>query len=526
MKTRVPFFLFLLTMFVGVDVQSQEFSFLSEDDSYSPYQSNLPNEIQFLVNDEFQKVLFNPATGAWIESTQFFTTIVPNSSSVRLVGILPEKWVVQFSYRDYITTNRQNNEYSRTTTELSTNGDSRRETDTDFYMIENFESRIASEFSEFKVSKLLKSSDQKARALSLYVGFSGNESLSSGQTDRNNRSDTNQYFTDTLGITRNQVSVTDLTNDNESYLNKWRVGFEFSLVSEDVNMKHQLNMQATFLENENLENELTTIDRFTNEIVNDRMITSETSQSTISTNMREIMPIGIGYRGFLSKAMNRFGNDFVLISIAGNYSLGESLMVRNTSTVNRQEVNDTVENVSEGSSVYRNKLNEFLVDIQSRIGYTIKFSESDLDFFTGIVSFVNFQELETHRVSNTRSIDRVNKTVWSTGVYIPVFAELALNNWIQIFGGATLTSSYEKESLETKPIDENANNQVRRDDDIYTYSDLIVTTNDRVNTISQITQRSFFGLKAHHKSGLRLLADINGDIARLGGWNITIGYAF
>jgi hypothetical protein len=513
-------------MFVGVDVQSQEFSFLAEDDSYSPYQSNLPKEVQFLVNDEFQKILFNPAAGAWIESTQFFTTIVPNSSSIRLVGILPKKWVFQFSYRDYITTNRLNNEYSRTTTELSTNGDSRRETDTEFFMIEDFESRIASEFSEFKVSKLLKSSEQKARALSLYVGFSGNESLSSGQTDRNDRSDTNQYFADTLGITGYQVSVTDLTNDNDSYLNKWRVGLEYSLVSEDVNMKHELSMQATFLENENIENKLSTIDRFTNEIVNDRTITSETRLSTISSNMREIIPIGIGYRGFLSKALNRFGNDFVLISLAGNYSLGESMLVRNNSTLNRQEVNDTVENVSEGSSVYRNKLDEYLVDIQSRIGYTIKFSESDLDFFTGIVSFVNFQDLETHRVSNNRSIDRVNETVWSTGVYIPVFAELALNDWVQIFGGATLTSSYEKESLEAKPIDESAYDQVRRDADIYTYSDLTVTTTDRVNTISQLTQRSFFGLKAHHKSGLRLIADINGDIARLGGWNITIGYAF
>ncbi|GAB5408595.1 MAG: hypothetical protein BalsKO_09600 [Balneolaceae bacterium] len=226
----------------------------------------------------------------------------------------------------------------------------------------------------------------------------------------------------------------------------------------------------------------------------------------------------VGYNGYFNKAMKWISEDYIFASVEGYYGFDKT----DIEFSERIELLDINNGIIQSTNDVNNSLTDdnrsgYFASATLKIGYGVKVPFEDGYFFTGLSNRFQYMLTEGSFIQSNAGLTDFENSFHFFDAEIPLFGEVFLSDWFSIFGGANMKFSYSsysyKERLSVPIYDESTGNEI----------DFV-----EKRTISRYEDltRTYFGIKASHKSGLKLMADINGDLARLSGWYFTVGYQF
>ena len=489
------------------------------DANYSALQSQMPYEFRFLYNDQYLQALSNSAKTAFVEGNQVYTSIDPGADdNFTVLAIWDQSWLAGFSIFNNYLDSDFNRSQSYANSEDVISGTTRiieQQMDSSFdYSISE---RPRTEL-EFRLAKVLASTENSARSLGLRFGWNKDS-----RTEDGRGIDTYDLFYERYEsgvIDRREIVQQNRTDDfaRNTKNNTIILALEYSSAHERGETYHTVSAQ--FSEGDDFRGERRADVRYYSreqfQYGPDTVYVDITEREVVQNrvNRFERSPVLFGYEGYANRQLNWLGNDYLFIGLAGFYSFGESTISENYSNTVSYFSPDTTR---QGSSYNLDptKSDEWAFFGRISAGYAVQIQANDLSFFTGVNPYFEYMKSNSYAVSG--ALIGTESSIYRLIGIIPLFAEYKLNDFISLTGGGIAQFSYTNQEnlnkLATPFQAQNVNNWDSFDSE------------DQSSQFSQ-TQRTFFGFKASHDSGLRLAADIRGDLTRLSDWFVTVGYVF
>ena len=517
MKYLIPAVLLCAVSFSSAVAQSYlSFDEYIPDNQYSPFLNRVPYEYSFLLNDDHSKALFNPAYSAFIENSQVYLTVDPGSGkNVRVSGISAGSLVWGISARNRYddTESVRNNRTFETRTNIS--GVNRSEFFFDRTSIDNNFSKTTGNDLEFRIAKIISGDSESSRAIGFRLAYSEAQQLRDQYSQNLTNDRTETYRNDTLIATQNaNLDRQDfyVLEDAADRVYASLDYYSYKLNSESI---HRLILQKGFGEfnqtrrdDDDLQNSQIDVEAATQTIINQlRMRLDKTASSS--------SPLTFGYDGYQKGVLGWLGNDYWFVSAHGTYSSHQSEFEISELESIREVTNSILTRNENESSQDSYSYDNWRIDGRISAGYAVTIESEDLRFFTGLNPYFNFRKSEFGNIQPV-GLYVEEQTIYRAGGRIPIFGSIQLSEFVSIWGGGNINAYYNY-TLSSFILEESfdPDSNVLR-----TYEQQ--TDNNRVD----VSQTTFIGLKATHKSGLMLIADLNGDLAAFSGWLITVGYSF
>ncbi len=520
---------FLLLLFAQFNVKAQidvsnqrntVFEPIQQDNGYTAYQRNVPFEFQFLIDDLYSRVLYNPSYLRSIDSSRIYTTIEPGSNrNYRLSYLSKNGWFLNLSMGNEYNESFSNSNRTSFRADADSNGifSNLRRVDSELFGQGESENEINR--GELKWSKLFKNEEGRYSSLGIYLRYNRSISNRTNNSSSLSTSVYQDFRNDTLTRIRYYEDEVQDFDVNTRNTRKILVGLEHSFINGSRQGYQRLYGQynATDYLDNNTRVDYSERDEFRPE---DNLMFDQIDQlERIYRQEIKYTPWLIGYEAYLNVNTNWLGEDFIFAYIDTYY--GENNTDLNFSRIEdriiiEDDIPESLTNLNIQLDAQDKKEYQFKGYIQ--LGYALNLKTEDINIFTGLAQSFQYIQNEGYFGNLNYGILEFNDNYHQFSSIIPVFGEYSVNNWLSFFGGATVTFDYNisqrREKLETPLQSENGLNTV---------SDL----NEKLtNQNFQDQTRSYFGVKASHKSGLRLIADVNGDLARLSVWRFTLGYQF
>lgn len=497
---------------------SDRYQPIQQDQEFSPYQRNVPFEFQFLIEDDLTSILFNPAMLSKIDSNQTYITVYPGSNqNYRLAYLSANKWFSSISFRNIYSDAFSVNESFSNEITSRVSGDFSYSNTKVIEIISEDDRENSTNFLELRVAKLLKSTTEKSSAIGFYIAYS-NQNYKAIRNNRSILTTTGMVFeADTL--VENNNSGRDYRNLSigESPSDKILFGLDYSHSSQETQHSHRLYGQFNDYESNSssLRLDIRNSGRSFFDGRDSLFNIDRIEQNRVS--LTESTPWVIGYQGYLNRAVNWLSNDYVFASINSYYGFDQAELkfseISEVLDVNNgvpQSINN-IERVFEKPDG-----NGYEASAKLAFGYGLKVPFQDGYFFTGLSQSFQYVQSEGYLVNQNFGLVKYDDTFHFYDALIPVFGEIALTDWISLFSGANMLFSYSASNSKQRLTDSIEDTNLIENDFIQ----------KRTSARFQDNTSTYFGLKATHKSGLKVLADINGDLARVSGWYITLGYSF
>ncbi len=521
MKYFFPAFFFLLLISGVVKSQNlEDFQPIELDQGFTPYQRYIPFEFLFLVDNELTKVIYNPAFLSEADSSALYATVEPGiRRNYRLAYISPKKWMVRGSFMDDTDDSNSLRETSSDEQNTSLSGIFREEeTRTSTEDLDSSQKQNT-HAGEIQVSRLLPSSSQESfRAISFDFSYSISTWDSEWQRTRLTTTDTELYRNDTLETRRSVFDYSYTLGEDKTNRSQFQAGITFSFARERLQGVHRFYGEYGDIEVKNNSINSTISGNILEEVESDTSFLNSNRRNIGNINNTIFNPWNIGYKGYFNRQLNWMGEDYIFATVQANYGSDEGLIevvydVQNLTTNNSG---------SEGSNPFETNLakrnaSAYLGTGLFTFGYVVKKEHEDLTIFAGLSQTLAYSQFEGFTGNRGVGILSVDENLQTATTTIPIFGEYQLNKWISVFGGATTNLNYTSSTQELRTDIPTGENSIS-DPDSY----LSKTTSQEY--IERTT--SYFGLKASHKSGITVLADVNGDLSRLSTWYFTIGYKF
>jgi hypothetical protein len=516
MKYLPVFVLFLWVISFNTHAQDiTVFDPIQKDNRYTPYQLNVSSGYQFLLQDELTKVLFNPAYLSEINGSHVYGTLEPGSNRNLRLAYMKDDWIVHGSFYSVYNYDEFDDFRIDESFDINYNGIFREETDQRAVLSTSRETTNDAYTGEIRFAKLLSQSDESSRAIGFYLAYG---------RDSNERDRINSRTTDVERMVFRNDTLTEVYTSDEEDLNintqentnrKYYAAIDYSFLNESTQGYHRVFFQYAKREVLNGVFDTNDDDTQTEDIENGFSSTYITRRDRESVNREELSPILFGYEGYFNKEINWLGSDYFFTSLRASFSPADPGI-----TFTDRYVITTINNGSSSENVIRDyeltdsENSSFQARGSLTLGYAIELNYEDLKFFTGFSQSVGYIKTNSRFMDNNNGVMELDRGDIQLTSRVPVFAEYSLNEWISVFGGGSLivnnqfnTTEY---SIDT-PLEDISVNDF----------------NQKYNSFTESTSNNtFFGVKVVHPEGLQLMADINGDIARLGGWRITVGYSF
>lgn len=514
----------LLLLFVQLNVKAQRnsvFQSIVNDNGYSPYQKLVAPDFQFLLEDDLTRVLFNPSYLSRIDSNQVYTTIdTGNNNNYRFAYISRKGWLFQASFQSYLEDANSNVVTKSLESSSNVNGNlitqQTRTIENESYNRNEALSNLA----ELKFSKLITSSGSTAKSIGIYLNYDGSDYERDYGSINFNNSVTQLTRNDTLTNTDTWGGERVNIGDENSTYHRLRLGFEFAYSNENTQGYQRVYTQYSDLKEVSNRFQRDIDDRYMvnfEDTTNSSLYTYEQDNFRVQSNNS---PWIIGYNAYLNHRMDWNGEDYVFIALDASYGVDTNDLDNSIINVNGSTIDSIVQPTETSNvSLIGSGDKEYQFNADLRFGYAIRLRLDDFSIFTGISQTLGYIQHEGYFMRTYMGIQKYNDNYHRSVSTLPIFTEYALNEWFSFFGGAQFnlvyTSSRKQERLDTPYIDDG---DLAFDVEFHNFKS---TRNDFYNQTN-----TYFGFKASHKSGIRILADLNGDLARLSNWDITIGYQF
>lgn len=477
----------------------------------------VPDNFLFLVDDDFQKVLANPAKSG-LYQTPFTATTLENGANVPINAgiVLPGNWVITVSHLNSNTTGFSESDVSQFETISFVQGlDLVTETQSRTDRVE-IETNDAFNSSELRVIKTWKNRENDSRAFGTFLGFT--------QSDREEVIQSNLFFKNKVRRTRDDSLILQITNDigrvrdiiETEKRNLLQGGFEYYRASERGESAHKIYLQLTDFD---IEESVYTVRRDT---IENRTTNATTGRIDVYDEedriLTDAVPFGISYNGYINRKLNRFGDDFIFLSIGGRYSQGDlnfNLRMLDLFTIyqNGNETFTSSDNLNFGYTGNES----ILLFGEISPGYAVRVEGDNYNLFTGFNPFFSYTRVEDSYFYVEAAIRETMRSTLHTGARIPFFGSFEINEWLSFWGGGTLQFNHYLTKTEEEQVlkveEDNTNLPVD-----FSYS--IKNTNNRIQ------KGLFAGFKLSHKSGLTLNTNVRQNLAGINNWLISVGYFF
>lgn len=494
--------------------QHQKFN---SNSTFGVYQDELPDAFLFLIDDEFQQILVNPAKSALLEQPFAATTLADVTNFPINAGVvLPGDWVFTISYQNNNNTDLRKTDITQFETfsfvqglDLVTENQSRRDDN-------KTDETNAFNTTEVRMLKTWEKSDNEARALGAFLGFSQVDMREVGVFDLLFIDEVRRTRDDSLilEVTTNIGRIRDIIEQNK--LNLFQGGFEYYRVSSNGESAHKVYVQLTDFDHE----------ESLFEVRRDTIVNRTTSSTTGRIDVHEeedriltdAVPLGLEYRGYFNRKLNWLGDDFIFLSLGGRYSQGDlnfnlRMLDRRTVFQNGTETFTTSTSLNFGNTGNASSL--LFGEISP--GYAIQVTEDDYSLFTGINPFLNYTKVEDYYFFVEASIRESLNSTLHTGARMPFFGSFDITEGLSLWGGGTVSYNHYIFKTEEEQV-------VKVDEEDFTLP-MDYKLNDR-ETMNRIDRSLFAGFKFTHRSGLTLNTNIQRNLANINNWLVSVGYSF
>jgi|GEM_PF-2254036 hypothetical protein len=523
--TLLAFFAFsLLGTSIAQPISEQQHLPYQKISTFTPYQQSIPNSFLFMVDDDIQKVIFNPARAGEMDGGFISTNITPsgNGDNFSLTGLTKSNWFFSFG-GNLVTNNTDGQEYdsfSDRSRIIFDNGE--RLTDRFNRNYNEFENERKNFKGDVSVSKIFSTGSGRSYSIGVFAGHSTSNDyrLNMGTEGRN----VSSYFEqDTLFENRRSQRYTEYKSDLSTVNEKFVLGIEFSTFKNGTDSKHKLFIQQNDLNsNRQSLNSVRDFNSYRNNQGYTRSIVLDVRNDSSFMNSE---PLQFRYEGFINKTVSWIGNnEYIFLSANAVYSKGKQDFFDLYLTSRTYSVDDSVVQVQNGGggissqpSYYppTNNINDELKGGAVSLGYILSIEDEDLDFFTGINPYFNAYKISNARQENDVLLD-VDEKVYEVGTQIPLFISYDIKELFSVWGGGNLNAAYTNRTL----------NEFER----FRCHPLSVcappSPSKRSSNSFRYSETLFMGFKLSHKSGLSLVNNFRSNLSNVNSWVTSLRYSF
>lgn len=483
------------------------------------YGVSLNPHFLFLVNDEKQQVIFNPARAAGLGygfiQTSFTGGASDNFNTAVLFPAKSGSWFLTLGGAiDSDDLDRQSEDFTQNFNVQDRNTYLTESTQ-EQYRSEELDSKSERSQAEFRLLKVFGSEANEGRAVGIFGGFSTSENISSRSTQENYVQLQNDFRGDTLyGQSEFERDITS-SNSTDFTNNKLFAGIEYYSWSESGDLSHKLyvhkNDYVQSDQNNSAREEISTV-----VYANGESNMNANNTYTRSLNRSESQPWQFRYDLYKNVKLNVWGDDYLFANLQFVFGFGDQDVEVNARRSESSTNND--QNVSRVAYDYTVAFEDPITNFiggRFSTGYAITLTAQDFSVLTGLNPFYELSYESINRVDDNEK-QEVDITQQMFGAELPVLGMFDVSSNFKLWGGASIKLDYSdlKNEIDQTPYQE-------------------ISTRDipEIETVSQdkqtdLTQRVYAGLGYQHDSGFGINANARGNWSNLNNWFISFNYQF
>lgn len=526
MNKFIAAFLFVATFFNPLmaqpvnEVQHLPYQQLGD---FTPYQQSISENYLFLVDDDIQKVLFNPARAGDLDNAFVSTVISPSErpDNFRLSVLTKSKWL--FSVGGNFTQTNATGDLEDSFLDTSSNeeGDRVSEYTRTTYNSRDFTNNRTESQADLSFSKIITTPGGKNFSIGGFLGYSKVNMKSDVISERVQVEDRTLTVADTLQFSFQSNNETDTRSFNITTTERITVGLSLHSYNDGIDSRHKIFIQKNSYTRETDEftaqNAITDVDDYRDSEFRDTIFEREIERIFVDN----VDPLQFRYSGYINKPVSWVtDNDYLFASIRALYSEGTSSQQQRFRSELLETTNGQVTLTDEDLDDYPAvEVDDKLWGGTISVGYMIKLESDDLIFFTGINPYYGFSDYESFDIENFRGVGKDNFTQ-EAGAQIPIYTSYAVTKYFNVWGGANLNARYSR--LKTKETTMPDLTDFENPELIFVVPQISTITTDAFD----YNQSLFLGFKLSHESGLSLLNNFRSNLTSVNTWVVSLRYSF
>lgn len=494
----------------------ESFQLLSGQSTYS---ISLNDNYLFLVNDNKQKVLFNPARASATDygfvQTSFTGGASDNFDAAILVPAKTGSWFITLG--GAVDSDDTDSELEDFYQNFYVRGvaPSRTETLEEQLTIETINRRNEENQAEFRLLKVFESGAGSGKAVGVFGGFSKVQQSNVRTNSEDFFQEIQNFRMDTL-FSRSEYEK-ELRDRNSTKLvnNKLIAGIEYYSWTENGDMRHRFYIQRNDFDYQNegfwRSESITEIT-----IINDENRDLANARVQEDQNISTAEPWQFRYDIYKNKHLNLLGDDYLFGNLQFVFGFGDQVAYMNAQRVE----SNTVNGETESQIIY--DFEEELEDPKTNFiggrfstGYAVTFNAEDFALVTGVNPYY---ELSFEAVNRLNGADKqeVSVTQQHIGGELPAFVMFDIGSNVKLWGGGSLNVNHSgvKTEIEETPYE--------------AVSDREIPDIESVNHFRETNfqQNIYVGISYLHDSGFGINANTRGNWSNLNNWFVSFSYQF
>lgn len=470
------------------------------------YGLDLNTDYLFLVKDDVQQIMFNPARATTFEGGfvqgAFNGSNTDNFSTAVLVPAKTGKWF--FTAGGTVESEKRDKAFEgfQQYFDVRTNGNSSLEMLEEDYFTENIDSEVERNQVELRLLKVLDSGKEEGKAFGVFGGYAKRQnSLLRNQFEENFQLN-EEFRMDTLfRRTENESEMNSRSYDVHAN-NKFIVGIEFYSWQQGSDLIQRLYVERNDYD---LMNQGYSYNEQVSESIDQYGQVARYSDGSFRRTDRKSAsnPWQFRYQLYKNMPLNTLGSDYLFGNLQFVYGFGNQTVQR--------EFTDEDNNLN----ITFDDPRTTFIGGRFAAGYAITHQAENLTLVSGLTPFYELQFEAINRIvgSEKRMVDIVQQQV---GGQLPVFASFSVSSNVQVWGGGTVQVDYRSKKNDFKQIP----NQSAPEREVP------VTESSSEDRSTNLQQKVYAGLSYKHDSGFGIQANTRGSLANLNRWFISISYRF
>jgi hypothetical protein len=491
--------------------------------NFTPYQQSVSENFLFLVDDDIQKVLFNPARAGELGNAFVSTVISPSErlDNFRLSVLTKSKWLFSFGGNFNQVNTTGDVEDSFLDASINEVGDLVSEYNRTIYNSRDFTDDRTESQADLSFSKIIRTPGGKNFSIGGFLGYSKVNRESDVISEQVQVEDRIVTAADTLQFSLQSNNEVDARSFNVTTTERITVGLSLHSYNNGIDSRHKIFIQKNSYTRETDEfttqNAITDLDDYRDPEFRDTIFEREIERIFVNN----VDPLQFRYSGYINKPVSWVTDkDYLFASIRALYSEGTSNQQQSFRSELMEATNGQVTRSEEDLDDYP------AVEVDDRLwggmismGYMIKLDSDDLNFFTGINPYYGFSDYESFDIENFRGVGKDNFTQ-EAGAQIPIYTSYAITKYFNIWGGAKLNARYSR--IKTKETTMPDLTDFENPELIFVVPQISTTTRGAFD----YNQSLFLGFKLSHESGLSILNNFRSNLTSVNSWVVSLRYSF
>ena len=476
--------------------------------SITAYEESISNSFLFLIDDEIQQIVFNPARALDFQkgfvTGNFSSSGNTTVSSSGLISVGSGKWFFSAGGRSSFVSNTFDDAaYDKTINNIGSN----RIRISEYARFNDGLNTSNESGGEFRLLKVF--GDEKASyAAGIFAAYAIDRRTTKTYEFRTQSSIDEFYSADSLSRveTYNATTITD--GNSKDIQEQFVAGVEFNRRNSNSDSRHRIYFQRNRYDRRvRTENTVEEIEKV--------LISQNTQQSYDryfdSVYKNTSIPVHFRYDGYKNFRLNWLGEDFLFINAGAVYSNGNTDADFNETNI--EALNDIIGEESKRDSEWA-EAHDWFYSGRISAGYAVRLINESFNIFTGINPGYEVRKQRYFTIDDNKKAEH-QELEHSAKILFPLYTSFSIANNFSIWGGANLEGNFLLSKYRSYTF---------TDSEILDISVPLKNKNNQKRFI--LSQRLFAGVTFNHSSGLSAIVNFGPNLSNLNFWRASVRYSF